>query len=188
MKRNAPQLAKGLGLTPLEARFVNEMAGGAIPTEAVKAAGYSSKSKASVAAQASRLMNKPEINAAITKANNASLSIAQIDSAKVIRGIGNIAFADIRGLVDENGQMRNIKDLPKDLARSVSSVRIGFDKQGNPQFDYKLEGRTKALELLANIAKITNGGANGDDIKTIADLVKSAAMLGAASERGRKIA
>jgi|ETNmetMinimDraft_31_1059906.scaffolds.fasta_scaffold02329_5 hypothetical protein len=185
MRRNGTPFNKNLALTVLEARFVNAVAGGAIPAQAVKDAGYASKTHNSVKAQASRLMAKPEIKEAIRQANNASLKLAEIDTAQVLNGIGKIAFADIRGLVNEDGTMKSIKDLPEELARAISQVRIGFDKQGNPQFDYKLEGRTKALELLANIAKITNGGGGADAVKTISDLVKASALLGAAAERGR---
>ena len=185
-EKRAKQLGRGLALTALEARFVAAVAAGEKPTDAVRTAGYGAKDANNAAVQATRLMKRSVIRDALAGTLKTSMIQSEIDTAKVISGIGNIAFANIKGLVNDDGTIRQIKDLPDDLACSISHVRIGFDKQGNPQFEYKMEGRTKALELLAGIAKISIGG--GDETaRAITDLVRTAAALGAQAARGPQI-
>ena len=167
----------GQDLTPLEARFVNEIAKGVDQTQAAINAGYSKKTAKN---KASNLMRKKEVVAAIQKNTETAMRIAQVDAAEVLDAIKRIANSDVRDLFDERWQVRPPDKLPERIAKAIVGVKvINNVVTGTVTYEYKLESRLRANELLATIGKlIKEGPGGGSDIKTVADLVKFAAGLG----------
>lgn len=87
-----------------------------------------------------------------------------INANMVVKGLAKIAFADLRGVVDEDGKPLNPADLPEDLAASLKSVKLKNTKRSGDDWEeesdeteYKLESRTSALTTLAKIQGLMDG-------------------------------
>lgn len=86
--------------------------------------------------------------------------------ARILKEVHSIALSDIRHAVDEFGNLKDIKDLPDNLAKSISSIDVtqDFDSDGRPTCrtsKIRLWDKMKALDMLNAIvsARIQAKGA-----------------------------
>ena len=105
------------------ARFVVEYLGSADgnATQAAISAGYSVKTARQCA---SRLLTRADVQDSITAHRKRLEQRLGVTAERVIRELSLIAFADPRALFDQAGQLRNVADLPEDVARALSSVEV----------------------------------------------------------------
>lgn len=119
-------------------------------TQAALAAGYS-KNNANVSA--SDLLTRPNVKAYIEKRKEELINQIGVNQVKVLRELAYIAFADIRKLYDENGQLKKVSDLTDDVAAALMCVDVfelvAFDgvKVGETK-KIRMHDKLKALELL----------------------------------------
>jgi len=108
-------------------------------TKAYREAGYNCSTGDSVTAAASRLLKKPVVKAYIKKLQRERIERLQIRSDRVLANLSAMAFADMRGMVDENGRLRRLEDLPDDLAASVQSFKVTQRKGEDGLYEDVLE-------------------------------------------------
>ena len=139
-------------LTPKQALFVAEYAKDLNGTQAAIRAGYSAKS---AEAQASTLLRNPKVKAAVCDAKSRQVERIALDADAVLSEFLRIAMSDVGDLFDDQGNLRPIKDIPKDLRRAISGIEVlkrnvtAGDGQMDSVHKIRLWDKTKALDSLA---------------------------------------
>lgn len=148
--------------------------------QAAELAGYSYQGALAV-------LRDPAMELAIAQARQEimapGLRHAQIDAKRVMLELGRVAFADIRKLYDQHGNLKPVHQLDDDTAAVVSSVQVdvavngrGDDAEPVITKRVKTVDKMAALGLLARHFKIV--GDEGDGVNALAsalaDRLKSA--------------
>lgn len=162
-------------LTELQVLFCKEYLKDLNGTEAAKRAGYSEDS---AHVMASRLLGRPHIKRFINRLKSDRNLRLQVDSDSVLAELTRLAFVDLAQLYDDKGALKDIRKIPKNVRRAISSVEIdelftGFGKdreQIGLTKKIKLYDKTKALELIGKHLKMfpnshEHTGANGKPIE-----------------------
>lgn len=88
---------------------------------AAKAAGYSvGRAKQ----WAYELLRLPEVAARVGELDSKLLTKADITAERVMLELARLAFADVRGLYDDKGQLRPVNELDDDTAASIAGIEI----------------------------------------------------------------
>lgn len=103
--------------------------------DVVKAAEYSG-----VEAERGRLwLRHPRfvhVQLAIDKANQQKRAEAQVDARKIVNELARVAFFNPKDLLDNDGNLLNLRDIPDSVAVSIKkfrvSQRVGIDLSGQP--------------------------------------------------------
>lgn len=118
--------------------------------QAALAAGYSQKnSKIS----ASDLLTNANVKAYIDRRKEQLMDEIGVTQIRVLKELAYIAFADVRKLYDENGQLKNVNTLTDDMAAALMCIDVfelvSFDgvKIGETK-KIKMNDKLRALELL----------------------------------------
>lgn len=118
--------------------------------QAALIAGYSEKN---AGVSASILLANPKVKAYIDKRKDELIDQIGVNQLKVLKELAHIAFADIRKLYDDQGQLRPVNTLTDDMAAALMCVDvfevISFDgiKVGETK-KIRMNDKIKALELL----------------------------------------
>ena len=96
-------------------RFVNAYVETLNGTKAAIAAGYSEHSAHSTS---SRLLKKTKIQEMIAS----RLAESELSSARTLREIGRVAYADVGEIFDENGNLLSVKQLPEHVRAAIASA------------------------------------------------------------------
>lgn len=108
-------------LTAKQAAFVREYLVDLNATQAAIRAGYSSHRADAIGYENLR---KPELARAIQEAMDKRSEKVEITSDRVLTEIGKLAFADIRKIFNEHGQLLPAHMLPDEIAASVASIEV----------------------------------------------------------------
>lgn len=129
--------------------------------EAYIAAGYSAKWADS---NASKMLLHPEVTAEFARLGKKQEKRLNFTADDILRELLSSAKSDIRELFDDDGFVKNPKDWPDSIAKSVSSIKIEEIKEWNAEkrvhenvgFNkhVKLWDKTKSLELLGKHLKL----------------------------------
>lgn len=91
------------------------------------------------AAMASRMLNRekyPLIAAEIDKGTEVNRQNSEIEGKRVIQELGRIALVNPKMLLDDKGFLKELKDLPDEIAAAVRSVSVSYseseDDDGTP--------------------------------------------------------
>lgn len=142
--------------------------------------------------QAWALAHKPEVQARVQELIEQRFSKVSITAERTMKELARIAFADIRDLYDENGDLLPVHMLSDDVAATVARIEVeieAIDKVGEDEDGETTHKRTlvvtkkirqsdkmAALALLARHFKIV--GEEGDGLNALAsalaDRLKSA--------------
>ncbi len=68
---------------------------------------------------------------------------------------------DIRDLYDDQGNIKNIRDMPRDVARSLSSIEVEELFSGSAE-DRQVVGTTKKIKLIDRLKSIEMLGRHTD--------------------------
>lgn len=130
-------------LTPKELRFTELYEGNGV--EAMRGAGYKGSSNV-LSVTASRLLRKPKIRDVIEARNAKRSQRTEITADKILTGLYQIAFSDPRLAFDENGNLKNVADLPDDIALAMSSIESEELYEGHGR-DKERVGDTKKIRF-----------------------------------------
>lgn len=108
-------------MTPRQAKFVSEYVKLPNATRAAIKAGYAKKA---ANREGSRLLSNVVIKSAIEAAQAQLAAKSGITAQRVLEELSRIAFADLRGLFDDDGKLKPIHELPEDLARALAGVEV----------------------------------------------------------------
>ena len=109
-----------MDLTPKQIRFVQEYIVDFNATQAAIRAGYSKKTARQ---QGSRLLTNVDIQKKLRELIKQQEARTQVEADKVIQEAARIALADIGPAFNDNGTVKDIRDMPEDLRRAVSESR-----------------------------------------------------------------
>lgn len=135
------------GLTPQQERFAVEVAMGATLTAAYRMAFPRSKlwKDSSTWSKASNLAAVGMVSARIEALRTEAGVAAAVSIERMLVELARLAFSDPRKLVDKNGKLLPLHELPDDIAAAVASVEV--DEYGKVK--YKLWDKGAAQDKLA---------------------------------------
>lgn len=101
---------------------------------------------------ASKVLKQPKVAAYIAmRDREASEQIRDEYDYLIVRLIEELshgALYNIQELLDENGAVRNIKDLPEHLGRAIASVKVSTTKTGKTTHEVKMMDKAAAIDKL----------------------------------------
>jgi phage terminase small subunit len=145
-------------LTPKQEAFCREYLIDLNGTQAAIRAGYSIKG---AHVQAAQLLSNPKVQEFANKLKTERAERTEITSDRVLKEIGRLAFADIRSVFDESGQLLPVHMLPPEVAASIASIEVVTSKvPGGEPVDVEHTAKIKfwdkrgSLELLGRHLKM----------------------------------
>ncbi|HCN35102.1 MAG TPA: terminase small subunit [Acinetobacter johnsonii] len=133
-------------LTPKQQRFVEEYLIDLNATQAAIRAGYSEKTAKSIGQEN---LTKPDIQKAIEEAQSKRAEQTQIDAAYVLKRLIEIDQMDVLDIMDDNGNVKPIKDWPKTWRQYISNIEtISLEDEAGWLKKIKWPDKVKNLELL----------------------------------------
>ena len=133
------------------------------------------------------LLQKPKIQARIRELNAAMLKASDITAQRVMLELARVAFGDIRGIVDESGRLKPIRELDDDTAAVVAGIELEtrYERDGTetdlatgeerPRMiavqtaKIKRYDKNPALSILARHFKIVDN--EGDGLNALANVL-----------------
>lgn len=162
-------------------RFCREYVGGRNGALAAEAAGFSPRG---ARARACEILKRPDVQKRIAELDTKLLKKADITAERVMMELGRLAFADVRGLYDDDGNLRGVHELDDDVAATVAGIEVDVTKgrDGAPDTQtvkVKRYEKAAALRVLAQHFKIV-----GNDLDQAAEAaVAVAEKMARARER-----
>ena len=133
-------------LTPKQQRFVEEYLIDLNATQSAIRAGYSEKTAKSIGQEN---LTKPDIQKAIEEAQNKRQEQTQIDAAYVLRRLVEIDQMDVLDIMDDDGNVKPLRDWPKIWRQYISNIEtISMDDGEGWLKKIKWPDKVKNLELL----------------------------------------
>ncbi len=123
-------------LPPNQARFVEEYLVDLNGRQAAIRAGYAEKS---AEVQASQLLRKPKVRAAVDAALAARSERVQVTTDEVLREFKRLALVDIGQAFTPEGALKPLAEMDVDVRRSIASIEVdetwvdGKDEDGKPK-------------------------------------------------------
>lgn len=139
-------------LTSKQKTFVMEYMADMDRIRALKEAGYRG-SRDALHTMGSKLLKKESIQKAISEIGNPLFEEQQITVEGIAKQLSQYVYRDIGDLLDDNNQIRSVKDLPAEVRQCIESLEI--DESYDPEtgeligqkFRVRLVSKIKALEL-----------------------------------------
>ena len=170
MPKSKTKLANPRPLSTRQLLFVSEYPKDFNATQAAIRAGYSKKTAGICGFQVLKL---PKIQAEISKLQEKRLSKVGVTAERVLRELERVAFSDLRGLFDEQGNLKPIKELTDEQAAMLASVEVVRQNltsgDGTQEWVHKVKSwdKLKALEMLARHLKLLNENSKEADGRPI---------------------
>lgn len=169
-------------LTPQQERFAIEYIKDLNGTQAAIRAGYS---PTGANATGSRLLANHKVQHLVYKLNQERLERTKIDADFVLQEHARLATSDVAECFDEEGNLKNIKDMPRNVRLAISSFEVqeNFDKETG-----ELMGYTKKVRLWSKDKNLENLGRHLKlyvDRKEVSGKVELAERMKKARERAR---
>jgi phage terminase small subunit len=137
-------------LTPLQEKFVNNLLEGMHQDEAYIKAGYKARGEAA-RANASRLLTFANVKAALKERQKRAAEKAEVTHQRILEEEGRLAFLNPQGLVNENGKLLDLHELPEDVARAIVGLDVMRQTDGSLKYKYRFSDKGKSLERLERI-------------------------------------
>jgi phage terminase small subunit len=160
--------------------------------EAARRAGY----PADAARQRGHeLLQRADVLDRIDELSTERFAQSQVDAASVLRELVRIAMCDIAGAFDEDNTLKPIHDMPEDVRRAISSIKVDelFDGRGSEREkigvtkEVKFWTKTQGLEMLARTLAMFKDSLNlGDGKLSEADANMVAARVASLMDIARK--
>ena len=120
------------------------------------------------------ILARPEVRRRVDQLVDNAFAQENVTAARVFRELARIAFADIRGLSDEHGNLLPMHELDDDTAAAISQVKVevqgrgrGEDREMVVVKTYKAADKLAALTIFAKHYKII--GDVDDGVNAIAN-------------------
>jgi len=130
-------------LTPKQLKFCREYIIDLNATQAAIRAGYSKKTATVIGYEH---LTKPHIRHAISDLQRKHAEEAKVDAIFVLQEAARIALIDIGPAFTEDNTLKDIHDMPVDIRRAISSVKITELYSGDGE-ERELSGYTKEVKF-----------------------------------------
>jgi phage terminase small subunit len=117
-------------------------------TDAYLAAGYKC-SRSAARRAAARLLTNVDIKSAIEKVQGRAAEKAEITQTRILEEEGRLAFLNPQGLVNRNGKLLDLHELPEDVARAIVGLEVIRQNDGSLKYKYRFADKGKSLERLS---------------------------------------
>jgi len=131
------------GLTPKQLIFCEHYLVLRNGLQAAIKAGYSKKTAQE---QSSRLLSNVKVKAYIDAKTDKILDKLEITQERVMREYARLGFSDIRAYYNEDGSLKNVKDLDDDAAAALAGIEIDELWEGFGD-DRRQVGYTKKIKI-----------------------------------------
>ena len=135
----------------LQEKFVANLLKGMCQTEAYSKAGYKAKAPETGAIQ---LLRNTNVQARLDYKRGLLAKKCDITAERVIAELAKVGFANIKGYLDQSNVVKDISELPDDVAAAVESVQTDIrhdngDSDGyTEKVKFKLHSKLAALDQL----------------------------------------
>lgn len=135
-------------LTPKQERFAVEVAKGKNASDAYRMA-YKviAMTAKTVNEEASRLLANPKVATRVKELSAKGLAKNEVTVARITQEYARLAFADLRKAYDDEGNLKNIKDLDDDTAAAIAGIDVEQRTLKVAGTDTAVVTRTKKLRL-----------------------------------------
>jgi len=99
-------------------------------------------------------LKRPEVARRVRELGDGLLRSADITAQRVMLELGRIAFADHRNLYDEDGELRNPRDLDDDSASAISGVTYEARTEPGPRVMDLATGKLRPSRRTVQVVKI----------------------------------
>ncbi len=175
-------MTKKTKLTPRQKKFISEYLIDRNGKQAAIRAGFSKKNAKS---QASVLLALSHVAEEVNRRIKKQEEKLEIKSTDILREILKIAKSDIRKAFNDDGSLKDVKDLPDDIAAAIGGIDVDelFEGRGNDKerIGYtkkiKLWNKCEALEMLGKHLKlfdVPDNSITNKAIETMGTIVKDA--------------
>lgn len=154
------------GLTDLERRFATYYLEEFNGTKAYTQASARKVTKKTAEVSSYKMLRRPAVQAFVKAQRDKLLDKAELSVGDTLTKLRQLMLFDVRDMVDDEGNVRSLKDMPDDLAAAC----IGFkDTQWGREYKFVDKGATldKALRYHGLFDKD-----NAQKIDPVADLIK----------------
>lgn len=111
-------------MTNAQKRFCDEYLIDLNATRAYKVAYSRCKKDETANVNGSKLLRNTKVQEYISKKQQEIQERTEITQDKVIQELANIAFLNLKNIYNENGSLKNIKDIDEQTIRAISSVKV----------------------------------------------------------------
>ena len=171
-------------LTPQQENFAQEVVSGETLSDAYRASYKTARMTAKqIHEEASRLAANPKVATRLRAMQATAAEIATLKAADILREDKPLALADIGGIMNEDGQLKLLHELPPELRRAVASFEVDKDGVVKYRFWNKLDALEKAMKHLGLYEKDNDQQAN--PLRELLDSL-GGAVIGVSSGKSRK--
>ncbi|NMQ29320.1 hypothetical protein E4Q23_17060 [Candidatus Accumulibacter phosphatis] len=171
-------------LTPQQENFAQEVVSGETLSDAYRASYKTARMTAKqIHEEASRLAANPKVATRLRAMQATAAEIATLKAADILREVKALALADIGGIMNEDGQLKLLHELPPELRRAVASFEVDKDGVVKYRFWNKLDALEKAMKHLGLYEKDNDQQAN--PLRELLDSL-GGAVIGVSSGKSRK--
>ncbi len=139
--------------TPRQRRFIEEYKVDHNATKAAMRAGYAPRH---AAANSNRMLKNPDIQRAATAPLRRLCDRREQVAARVVEQAARAAFADLRRVFDDDGEVKPIAEIDAETLAGISIVHA-TDQYGRPVCRIRRRDKAAALKLLARHARLIQG-------------------------------
>lgn len=174
---SAPEPVSDAGLTAKQERFVEEYLIDLNGTRAARSAGYS---EASAESQAYENLRKPEIARRLAVRKAEQLAAADLTATRVLEELRRVAFVDLRGLFDADGNLKPPALWTAEQGAAMASFEIikKNAEAGDGEIDtvhkVRMLPKLHALELLSKHFKLLVERIEVDNVDELVKRLQSA--------------
>jgi phage terminase small subunit len=133
-------------LNDRQLKFAHEYVLDFCATRAAKRAGYSAKTSRQIG---SRLLQHVDIQRVIKRLYDRRRDAVGLTAQEVVEQVAKLAFADVRELVGDDGELRPLHELSDDAAASIASFELSTVDGERRLSKVKTTDKIRSLELLA---------------------------------------
>lgn len=174
------------GLTRQQELFCHEFLKDLNARQSAIRAGYSEKTAQE---QASRLLSNVKVQHLIDKLNQERLERTKIDADFVLKEHARLATSDVAECFDEDGNMKPIKDMPRNVRLAISSFdieeRVERDRDTGEELCTVITKKVRLWNKDKNLENLGRHLALYTDKKEISGSVELADRMKKARERAR---
>lgn len=161
------------GLSPKQAKFVEEYLIDLNATQAAIRAGYSVKTAQE---QGSQNLSKLIIQKVLSERMQARAARIEITQDRVLNELAKLAFLDIRKAFDETGNLKPIRDLDDETAAAIAGLDVAELTSDGQVIGtlkkIKLSDKKGALELIGRHLRMWNDKLDITANVSIADAIR----------------